>query len=982
MAESRKCSKCGAELPPGAPDGFCPLCMIKAPLSAESLATSLDARSVHRQPPIEQVGETIGPYKLLEKIGEGGSGVVFVAEQQKPVRRQVALKIIKLGLDTEEVMRRFEAERQALALMEHPNIAKVFDAGTTSSGRPYFVMELVKGERITEYCDNNNLTTRQRLDLFVQICRATLHAHQKGIIHRAIKPSNILVSMQVGAPVVKVTDLGIAKAMEQRLTERSFVASLGDFAGTPAYMSPEQVETTGMDIDTRSDIYSLGIVMYELLTGTTPFDPKELQAKGIEAMRGAARFDPEELLAMGMAAMRRAVHEEEPQKPSVRLKAMDNGELTTIANRRQTAGPKLAHFVRGDLDSIVMKCLEKDRTQRYETVNELASDILRHVHDQPVLARPPSAAYWLQKAWLRNKPAFAGAALIVAVVAAVIGISDRRATLARRAEVVARQSLVESQANETLTKHRQAESQAVSKFLTEVFRNPDLTREGRSITVAESLAAASKKLETEFTNQPGLQVKLQAMLGSNYYALGLAAEAVPLQEKVRDYYLAASGQENPDTLQAMNDLANSYFQTGRRDEALKLRERVLAIRLIVSGSENPATLTTMIDLATSYEEAGRRNEALKLREDALALRRKVLGPEHLDTLIAMNDLANSCEDLGRRDEALKLREDVVALRRKALGPEHPDTLAAMNKLANSYALAGRRDEALRLREEVLALYRKVLGPEHPDTIIAMHNLAVSYDEAGRRDEALKLREQVLPLYRKIIGAEHPDTIMAINNLANSYAQAGRNEEALKLREEALALFRKVLGPEHPDTLMAMHNLAASYDATGRRDDALKQREEALALLRKVLGSAHPSTLGTIEELAASYEKAGRSGEAVKLREEVLAIRRKVLGPEHHDTLEAMNALAWTLATSDAPDIRNGTNAVNYAEEDVSATHRTNAGFLDTLAAAYAEAQQFDKAVATQQEAMGLLQSEQEKKDYDSRLKLYQANKPFQIQANP
>src|ERR1017187_886553 len=344
--------------------------------------------------PDEAVGQTLGRYKLLERVGEGGCGVVYVAEQTEPVRRRVALKVIKLGMDTKQVVARFEAERQALAMMDHPNIAKVFDAGTTDTGRPFFVMELVQGIRITDYCDQNNLTTKERLDLFIKVCQAIQHAHQKGIIHRDIKPSNILVTMQDGAPVPKVIDFGIAKATEQRLTDKTVFTALGDFIGTPAYMSPEQADITSLDIDTRSDIYSLGVLLYELLTGKTPFDPKALLAQGIEAMR-------------------RAIREEEPRRPSARLTTLEEGELTTTARHRRTDAPKLVHLVRGDLDWIAMKCLEKDRTRRYETANGLAMDIQRHLSTEPIVARPPSKLYRFQKSVQRNKLAFAAAGAVM-----------------------------------------------------------------------------------------------------------------------------------------------------------------------------------------------------------------------------------------------------------------------------------------------------------------------------------------------------------------------------------------------------------------------------------------------------------------------------------------------------------------------------------------------------------------------------------------
>ncbi|HEY5298299.1 MAG TPA: protein kinase [Verrucomicrobiae bacterium] len=374
-------------------------------------------------PPEEKISEKIGPYKLREKVGEGGCGVVYVADQEFPVRRRVALKVIKLGMDTRSVIARFEAERQALAMMDHPNIAKVLDAGATETGRPYFVMELVRGIRITDYCDQNKLSTHERLDLFVQICQAIQHAHQKGIIHRDIKPSNILVTLHDGVPVPKVIDFGIAKATEGRLTDLTIYTELHQFIGTPAYMSPEQAEMSGLDIDTRSDIYSLGVLLYELLTGRTPFDAKELAESGLDAMR-------------------KTIREKEPLRPSTKLNTLQRDELTTTAKRRGADAPKLINLLRGDLDWIVMKCLEKDRTRRYETANGLAVDLKRHLNNEAVAARPPSAAYKFQKAFRRNKVAFtAGFAVAAALLLGIIAttLQSVRATRAKQ-EAVAAQS--------------------------------------------------------------------------------------------------------------------------------------------------------------------------------------------------------------------------------------------------------------------------------------------------------------------------------------------------------------------------------------------------------------------------------------------------------------------------------------------------------------------------------------------------------------
>jgi len=340
----------------------------------------------------EKAGDRIGRYKLLQQIGEGGCGVVYMAEQEEPVRRRVALKVIKLGMDTKQVIARFEAERQALALMDHPNIAKVLEAGATETGRPYFVMELVRGIKITDFCDQNNLSTRERLDIFVQVCQAVQHAHQKGIIHRDLKPSNILVADHDGVPVPKIIDFGIAKATtDQRLTNKTLFTAFEQFIGTPAYMSPEQAKLSGLDVDTRTDIYSLGVLLYELLTGKTPLDQKEL-------------------LAAGLDEMRRTICEKEPIRPSTRLSAMLEGERTTTAKHRHTDAPKLIHLLLGDLDWIVMKALEKDRARRYETANGLARDVQRYLTDEPVVARPPSKLYRFQKMARRNKLAFAAAA--------------------------------------------------------------------------------------------------------------------------------------------------------------------------------------------------------------------------------------------------------------------------------------------------------------------------------------------------------------------------------------------------------------------------------------------------------------------------------------------------------------------------------------------------------------------------------------------
>jgi serine/threonine protein kinase len=664
----------------------------------------------------EGVGQSVGRYKLLEKLGEGGCGVVYVAEQTEPVRRRVALKVIKLGMDTREVIARFQAERQALAMMDHVNIARVLDAGATETGRPYFVMELVRGVRITEYCDRSQLNTRQRLELFTKVCQAIQHAHQKGIIHRDIKPSNILVTLHDGVPIPKVIDFGVAKAIEGRLTDATVYTQFHHFVGTPAYMSPEQAEMSGLDIDTRSDIYSLGVLLYELLTGRTPFD-------GVE------------LVAMGVDAMRKTICEREPSSPSLKLATLDAAELTTTAQRRSIDAPRLINLLRGDLDWIVMKCLEKDRSRRYATANALSADITRHLSNEPVVARPPSPTYRLQKAFRRHRVAFLAAAAVV--VALVLGLTASlwQAVRTTRAEALASKRL--------------AEAEAISTFLTEVFRSPDPARDGRTVTVAETLDAAVLRLNSTLSGQPARRAQLQVTLGKTYLALGLPGDATPLFKQAQAYYQSATGSDQRDAIEVSRQLALAYAEASRFPEALPLQEELLARCRRLYGRESREAIRAMIDLGNSYGAVRRNEEALALRQDALRLSRKVNGPEDPDTIRALNSLAKS----SAAAPALKLREEAYALSGKVNGPEHPSTLRAAIDLELSYAAQGRKEDQLKLLEELVPLSFKLYGSDHRFTRYTFAELERAYYEAGRWQDALQLKADYARWDPKDLNAE-------------------------------------------------------------------------------------------------------------------------------------------------------------------------------------------------------------------------------------
>jgi tetratricopeptide (TPR) repeat protein len=637
-------------------------------------------------------------------------GVVYMAEQDKPIRRRVALKLIKAGMDTDQVVARFEAERQALALMDHPNIARVLDAGATETGRPFFAMELVNGIPITEYCDQAQLTPRERLELFVPVCQAIQHAHQKGIIHRDIKPSNVLITMHDGKPVPKVIDFGVAKAISQLLTERTMFTQFGAAIGTLEYMSPEQAERSGLDIDTRSDVYSLGILLYELLTGTTPLERATLRQAGY-------------------AEILKRIKDEEPPRPSTRLSASGQS-LASIAARRRTEPAKLARLVRGELDWIVMRALEKDRTRRYETAAGLARDVERHLHDEPVEACPPSATYRLRKLAGKHRgllTTVAAFGALLALGAAVSTYQAVRATAARdraeRAERLAAQRFVAVQKANDQTQRALADSEearrqaeAVSRRLVEMFRRTDPLLDGRQVKVVNLLDPAARDLDAEFPGASKIKGELLHTLGGTYSGLGLYDRAAELLARALSVRQAALGPDHPDTLQSMFELAATYQRAERRAKALPLFEEALKLRKARLGPDHPDTLESMNGLAWAYLSTGRIDAGTSLTEEVLGLRKAKLGPDHPDTLHSMFGVAVACGYSGRISEAIARFEEVLSLRRAKLGPDHPGTLQSMMGLAWAYLDADRLDEAFRLSEEALERRTAKFGPDQHETL--------------------------------------------------------------------------------------------------------------------------------------------------------------------------------------------------------------------------------------------------------------------------
>ncbi len=862
-----------------APEGG-PIPAAPSALAADLTAADSDQTDSHRPEipaPAAKIGSIIaGRYKLREEIGEGGMGSVYLAEQLQPVKRRVALKLIKVGMDSKIVLARFESERQALALMDHPNIAKVLDAGTTEAGRPFFVMELVKGIPLTEYCDQHRLGLLERLALFRQICSAVQHAHQKGIIHRDLKPSNILVESHDGTPVPRVIDFGLAKAISGlQLTEQSLYSAFGTVAGTPLYMAPEQATFNAIDIDTRADIYALGVILYETLTGSTPIRRETFRQAAIDEMM-------------------RLIREVEPPTPSSRISTSEN--LPNLAATRQTEPSRLGRFVRGDLDWIVMKALAKERHRRYESPIAFSHDIERFLNHEPVSAGPPTAAYRFRKFVRRNRPRVIAASLVFLVlVGGIIGTTlglfeARRQTAekekARNAEATQRE----------YAEKRLAQIEKANEILGSIFTDLNPKKEEKDgppllTRLGERLDQATEQIEGDAIGDPLTVARMQNTLGLSQLGLGFPEKAIRLFIKARATFTARLGAEHPDTLESMNDLALGYEDAGQFDRSLPLKGETLSLYKSSRGPDHPDTLVSMGNLATGYFKAGRLDLALPLWEETLALEKSKLGPDHPSTLSTMGNLATGYDNAGKVDRALRLLEETLALKKAKLGRDHKETVTIMNNLAICYQHAGRLDRAVPLLEETLALRKSKLGLDHPDTLGTMSNLAVAYYAAGKLDRVLPILEETLTLRKSKSGPDHPDTLVSMNNLAFGYKQVGKVDRAVPLFEETFALQKSRLGPDHPSTLTTMGNLADAYLVAGKLDRALPLFEETLALQKSKLGSDHPSTLITMNGLASGYRDAGKLDQALPLFEETLALRKSKLGPNHPDTLQSMNALA-------------------------------------------------------------------------------------------
>jgi eukaryotic-like serine/threonine-protein kinase len=792
-------------------------------------------------PTVAQTDATLlgGKYKLRERLGTGGMGEVYAAEQFAPVRRRVAVKIIKAGTNSRNILSRFEQERQALALMDHPNIARILDGGSSPDGQPYFVMEYVKGLPITRFCDQERLSPRERLELFLPVCHAVQHAHQKGIIHRDVKPSNILVGLVDDKPVPKVIDFGISKAMHGPLVEQSIYTELNTVIGTLEYMSPEQAEFTNLDIDTRADVYSLGVILYELLAGVLPFSRKE-------ELRG------------GLDSIVKIIREVDPPKPSTKLSTLK--ELPEIAARRKLDPQRLRKLLSGELDWIVMKCLEKERDRRYGTAASLASDLERYLHDEPVQAAPPSKAYRVKKLLKRHK----GKAVLLGVVFLVLLASIAATTLGMIHAIQA-----EQQAEQDAATHR-----ALLKFIeSDVFTAMDVWERAKlglplenEIRLRSTLDRAAQQLDQgRFQKQPLVEASMRVTLGKAYKSIGAYEDALRQSERADQLRLAHLGNQHPQRLEVLEVLGSTLCDLHRFDKAETALNQLLKGRTHLLGSQHVDTLKARYLLCSLDHARGKleqaRDQLVKLVED----QSNSLGPQSLDTLISKKLLAATFFQQGKMGQADPLLTEVVKSLRDTVGPEHPDTLAAMNLLAGYQSHNGDYSQAELTYRQLIDAGNKVLGREHPYVMLFKNNLAVCLLNQKKYEQAEPLFRNAIPVFERI-DPQHRFTLVSKNNLARVRLRRGDCPEAIRIFEAILPGFEKEFGETHSNTWNLLLGLVQAYYGDGHVDKGMATAERLLAMVQRQPDAPEAANLQVraIEHLCQGHLHKKQPQEAEKL----------------------------------------------------------------------------------------------------------------------
>jgi serine/threonine protein kinase/tetratricopeptide (TPR) repeat protein len=853
------------------------------------------------------IGTFVGGYRIVEELGRGGMGRVYRAVHPR-LDQEVALKVLRPGMDSAPILARFEAERQALALMDHPHIARVSDGGATEDGQPFFVMELVRGVPITRYCEQRGLGLRQRLELLIDVCQAVQHAHQKGIIHRDLKPSNILVAEYDARATPKVIDFGVARAIEGRAGHET---EIGMLVGTPDYMSPEQADLTSRDVDTRSDIYSLGALLYELLVGVPPL--------------ACSRETP-------ILERLRAIREEEPLPPS-QMRSAKRG----MRNAQETPHSAFRSSHWKELDWICLKALDKDRMRRYPTAVGLADDIRRFFTDEPIEAGPPSRGYRLKKFVRRNRVALTVTAAFAAVLFAATAISSALAWWANHERLRARYAEGEAvtAAEREGDARRMAETrlgqiEEANNILGAIFR--DIDPRGREAVGEESLRLAlGKRLDEAAAHidegaigDPGTVAGLRERIGVAQLSLGRTNEALALLTMAAESRERLLGPDHDDTLQTRNALATALHAASRTQEMIEILEDVIRRHRSQPRESDDLLVGAMTNLSSGYRAAGRLREALALAEQAFQFRLAQLGAGHPDTINSRNTLAVAYRSAGDRTTAIRLTEENLSLQMTAYGPEHPDTVTSRSNLATLYAGAGRAAEALPHFEEILALRVRNSGSDHPDTLSSRDRLGECYRVLGRTAEALALHEETLKLRKRILGPLNPLVLLSQDHLGEVYVAMKRFPEAIAIHEETLRMRTSILGADHPETLASSDHLAIAYRRSGRVSDSIAQQTDTLARRKATLGEDHFDSQRSAGNLAHAYISNKQYQEAADVYRELVASRRRTLAADSPVLADTCFAFGQTLLV-----LQQGDQAEPLFRECLAIREKLEAGTWNT-----------------------------------------------------